>query len=191
MMDYPAILSIVIWLPFVIAIGLLITPVRHAYVRYIALVVTLVDAGLASLLFINLDKNMPLGGFQWVDRITWIDSSLVKSQYLVGLDGLSAPLVLLTAILGVCAVIASWHISVRIKEYFIWLLVLQTAILGVFTSLDLLLFFLFWELELIPMYMLISGWGSGTKEYSSMKFLIFTILGSAFIIVGIITTFIT
>ena len=191
MMDYPAILSIVIWLPFVIAIGLLITPVRHAYVRYIALVVTLVDAVLASLLFINLDKNMPLGGFQWVDRITWIDSSLVKSQYLVGLDGLSAPLVLLTAILGVCAVIASWHISVRVKEYFIWLLVLQTAILGVFTSLDLLLFFLFWELELIPMYMLISGWGSGRKEYSSMKFLIFTILGSAFIIVGIITTFIT
>ena len=191
MMDYPAILSIVIWLPFVIAIGLLITPVRHAYVRYIALVVTLVDAVLASLLFISLDKNMPLGGFQWVDRITWIDSSLVKSQYLVGLDGLSAPLVLLTAILGVCAVIASWHISVRVKEYFIWLLVLQTAILGVFTSLDLLLFFLFWELELIPMYMLISGWGSGRKEYSSMKFLIFTILGSAFIIVGIITTFIT
>ena len=111
MMDYPAILSIVIWLPFVIAIGLLITPVRHAYVRYIALVVTLVDAVLASLLFINLDKNMPLGGFQWVDRITWIDSSLVKSQYLVGLDGLSAPLVLLTAILGVCAVIASWPVS--------------------------------------------------------------------------------
>ena len=172
MMDYPAILSLVIWLPFVVAIGFLITPVKHAYVRYIALVVTVIDAILASLLFFNIDKEMPLGAFQWVDRVTWIDSALLKSQYLVGLDGLSAPLVLLTTVLGVCAVIASWHINIRVKEYFIWLLVLQTAILGVFTSLDLLLFFLFWELELIPMYMLISGWGSGRKEYSSMKFLI-------------------
>ena len=153
MMDYPAILSLVIWLPFVVAIGFLITPVKHAYVRYIALVVTVIDAILASLLFFNIDKEMPLGAFQWVDRVTWIDSALLKSQYLVGLDGLSAPLVLLTTVLGVCAVIASWHINIRVKEYFIWLLVLQTAILGVFTSLDLLLFFLFWELELIPMYL--------------------------------------
>ncbi len=190
-MDYPAILSIVIWLPFLLAIIFLVTPLKDTLVKQAALAITLIDAVLASLLFFNIDKSMPLGGFQWVDRIIWIDTALLKSQYLVGVDGLSAPLVMLTAVLGVCAVVASWHIKIRVKEYFIWLLILQTAILGVFTSLDLLLFFLFWELELIPMYMLISGWGSGRKEYSSMKFLIFTILGSAFIIVGILTTFIT
>lgn len=190
-MDYPLILSILIWLPFITAIVFLVTPIKNSYIRWISLAVTTLDAVIAALLFINLDKKMPMGGFQWVDRVTWIDSALLKSQYLVGIDGLSAPLVLLTAVLGMCAVIASWHIKLRVKEYFIWLLILQTAILGVFTSLDLLLFFLFWELELVPMYMLISGWGSGRKEYSSMKFLIFTILGSAFIIIGILTTFIT
>ena len=77
------------------------------------------------------------------------------------------------------------------KEYFFWLLLLQAAVMGVFTSLDLLLFFLFWELELLPMYMLISIWGSGRKEYSAMKFLIFTILGSAFMLVAIVAVFLT
>ena len=107
------------------------------------------------------------------------------------MDGLSAPMVLLTGLLGLCAVLASWRIQFRVKEYFVWLLVLQTAVMGVFASMDFLLFFLFWELELLPMYLLISIWGSGRKEYSAMKFLIFTILGSAFMLVAIVAVFLT
>ena len=77
------------------------------------------------------------------------------------------------------------------REYFVWLLLLQTAVMGVFTALDFLLFFLFWELELAPMYMLIATWGTGRKEYSAMKFLIFTILGSAFMLVAIVAVFLS
>jgi NADH-quinone oxidoreductase subunit M len=97
--------------------------------------------------------------------------------------------VLLTALLGMCAVFASWNVQLRVKEYFMWLLVLQTAVTGVFVSLDFILFFIFWELELLPMYFLIAIWGSGRKEYSAMKFLIFTLLGSAFMLVGILALF--
>ena len=87
------------------------------------------------------------------------------------------------------AIFASWGIKERVREYFVWLLVLQTAVMGVFTALDFFLFFLFWELELVPMFFLISIWGTGRKEYSAMKFLIFTFGGSAFMLVGILALF--
>ena len=110
-------------------------------------------------------------------------------EYFLGVDGLSAPLVLLTGLLGFVAVFASWNVKHRVREYFFWLLVLQTAVMGVFTALDFILFFLFWELEMAPMFFLISIWGSGRREYSAMKFLIFTFLGSAFMLVGILVIF--
>ena len=94
------------------------------------------------------------------------------------------PLVLLTAVLSTVSVLVSWNIDLRPKEYFAWLLVLQTSVLGVFTSLDLIFFFLFWELELIPMFLLISIWGSGNRNYSALKFVLYTIFGSAFMLVG-------
>ena len=191
MIDFPGLLSLIIWLPVIAAILLFIFPIKDQNIRLIVLAVTVIDALLALMIFVGFDKQAPFGSFQWTDKLMWIDTSLLQSQYYVGVDGLSAPMVLLTSILGVCAVIASWNIKTRVREYFIWLLILQTAILGVFTSLDLLLFFVFWELELIPMFMLISGWGSGRKDYSSMKFLIFTILGGAFILIGILMTFFT
>ena len=84
---------------------------------------------------------------------------------------------------------ASWRINHRVKEYFIWILLLETSVMGVFTSLDLLLFFVFFEFELIPMYMLISIWGSGRKEYSATKFVIFTLAGGAFMLIAILALF--
>ena len=81
----------------------------------------------------------------------------------MGVDGLSLPLVALTAFLSLVALLISWNIDLRPKEYYAWLLVLETALLGVFSSLDFVLFFLFWEVELIPMYFLISIWGSGNR----------------------------
>ena len=122
-----------------------------------------------------------------VEKVTWIES--LNVQYFLGVDGLSAPLVFLTGLLGLCAVFASWKVNDRVKEHFFWLLVLQTAVMGVFMSLDFVLFFIFWELELVPMYFLISIWGTGRKEYSAMKFLIFTIAGSALMLIGILVLY--
>ena len=161
-------------------------------VRYFAVVVGVADLVLSVLVFALFDRGAAAtcsranaaSCFQFVDRFAWIPADTLKASYFLGVDGLNAPMVLLTGLLGLCAVLASWHINFRVREYFIWLLLLQTAVMGVFSSLDLLLFFLFWELELVPMFMLIATWGSGRKEYSAMKFLVFTILGSVLIIAG-------
>ena len=160
-------------------------------IRGAAVAVAVADLVLALLVFSLYDRGEDAAAFQFIDQLAWIPDVGLKASYLLAVDGLSAPLVALTGLLGLCAVLASWHVSLRVKEYFFWLLLLQSAVMGVFTSLDLLLFFLFWELELVPMYMLISIWGSGRKEYSAMKFLIFTILGSAFMLVAIVAVFLT
>jgi NADH-quinone oxidoreductase subunit M len=94
--------------------------------------------------------------------------------------------VVLTALLGLVAVLISWNIELRPKEYFAWLLLLEMSLLGVFTALDFLLFFIFWEIELIPMYFLISIWGTGRKVYSAWKYVFFTFVGSAFMLVGLL-----
>ncbi len=115
----------------------------------------------------------------------------INAYYHLGVDGLSLPLVILMTFLGFLVVLISWKIDLRPREYFAWLLLLETSILGVFTSLDLLLFFLFWEIEVIPMYFLISIWGTGRREYSAMKYVIFTLLGSAFMVAGIFSLYFT
>jgi NADH-quinone oxidoreductase subunit M len=124
--------------------------------------------------------------FQFASQATWIDAGTAgfDVQFHMGVDGLGIVMVLLTTFLFVVATLISFGIKLRTKEYFIWLLALETGVLGVFTSLDLIMFFLFWEVELLPMYMLISIWGSGRKEYSAMKFLLYTTAGSAFMMVG-------
>ena len=123
---------------------------------------------------------------QFVTQKTWIDADYAgfNVQYAVGVDGLSVTMVLLTGMLFVVATLVSWQIALRPKEYFAWLLALETAVMGVFLAQDLLLFFLFWELELIPMFFLISIWGTGRKEYSAMKFVLYTLSGSALMLVG-------
>ena len=160
-------------------------------IRGVAVAVAVADMALSLIVFGAFDRGADADRFQFVDKFEWIPDVGLNANYLLAVDGLSAPLVALTGLLGICAVLASWHVKLRVREYFIWLLLLQTAVMGVFTSLDLLLFFLFWELELVPMFMLISVWGSGRKEYSAMKFLIFTILGSAFMLVGIVAVYLT
>jgi NADH-quinone oxidoreductase subunit M len=155
-------------------------------IRGFALAVAVADLVLAAAAFYTYSKDKE--GLVLVERLDWIPS--LNIQYLLGLDGLNAPMVLLTGILGVCAVFASWHIQERVREYFVWLLVLQTAVMGVFLSLDFVLFFIFWELELLPMYFLIAVWGTGRRrEYSAMKFVVFTILGSAFMLVAFLVVY--
>ena len=183
-------LSAIVFLPLAgaLVIAFFLKEARH--IRLLAGAVTVVELGLAIAAFVLFRENdyRKVGGMELVERFEdWIPA--LNIQYHLGIDGLSAPLVLLSALLGMCAVFVSWNVQLRVKEYFMWLLVLQTAVTGVFVSLDLILFFIFWELELLPMYFLISIWGSGRKEYSAMKFIIFTLLGSAFMLVGILAIY--
>ena len=197
MEEFNGLLTATVFLPMAgaLVVALLLRGDRR--VRLFATAVALADMVLAIVVFSLFNHGDGAQRFQMIDKFNWIgDGSVFNNQsfeasYHLGVDGLSAPMVLLTGILGFCAVLASWGVQLRVREYFVWLLVLQTAVMGVFTSLDFLLFFLFWELELLPMYLLISIWGTGRKEYSAMKFLIFTILGSAFMLVAILAVFVT
>ena len=183
-------LTTLVFLPLAVAVGIALLARSDRQVKVAAGAAALAQLVLSIVVFVSYDRET--GGVQLVDRVVdWVPIDSFNVQYFLGVDGLSAPMVLLTGLLGMAAVYASWRIKHRVKEYFIWLLVLQTAVLGVFTALDFLMFFLFWELELIPMYLLISTWGSGRKEYSAMKFLIFTFLASAFMLVGILALFVS
>ncbi len=188
--EFNGLLTATVFLPAVGAVLLLLLR-GDKVIRGAAVAIAVADLVLALLVFSLFERGGDAARFQFVDQFSWIPDIGLKASYLLAVDGLSAPLVALTGLLGLSAVLASWHVGVRVKEYFFWLLILQTAVMGVFSALDLLLFFLFWELELVPMYMLISIWGTGRKEYSAMKFLIFTILGSAFMLVAIVAVFLT
>jgi len=181
-------LSLIIFWPLLGVLAIVALPKeREGLSKWIA---TLVSAAvLAVVLYLFVDYDRGAGGFQYVEQATWLDSDLAKFklQYLVGVDGLSLPLVALTAFLTLVAVLVSWRIELRPKEYYAWLLVLETSLLGVFSSLDFVLFFLFWEIELIPMYFLISIWGSGNRVYSAWKYVLYTFFGSAFMLVGVLT----
>ena len=196
-MEFNGLLTAVVFLPLAGALLIALLVKGDQRIRIFAALVTLANLGLSIVVFALFDSGDGVRGFQLEDRVGWIgkgsffNNQTFEASYHLGVDGLSAPLVLLTGLLGFCGVLASWSIPTRVKEYFVWFLVLQTAVMGVFTALDFLLFFLFWELELIPMFLLISIWGTGRKEYSAMKFLIFTITGSAFMLVSIVTLFLT
>jgi NADH-quinone oxidoreductase subunit M len=131
----------------------------------------------------------PIGDdFFFVENIPWIPS--IGINYIVGVDGISLPLVLATTFLTMIAALGSWSmISTRIPQYFGLLLILELGLLGVFVSLNLILFFIFWEIVLVPMFLLIGVWGGPNKKYAAMKFIIFTNAGSALMFIGFILLF--
>ncbi|MFC2048491.1 NuoM family protein [Chloroflexota bacterium] len=181
-------LTTIIFLPLVGAIIITLVAGSHPkLIKYLAAVFTLIPLVLAVILFANFDRAA--GGFQFVEKLAWITP--LNAFYHLGVDGLSLPLVVLTTFLGFVVVLISWKEKLRVREYFAWLLLLETSILGVFSSLDLLLFFVFWEIEIIPMYFLISIWGSGRKEYSSIKYVVYTLFGSALMLAGILSLYFT
>ena len=189
-MEFSGWLTTIVFLPLAGAVVIALFLKSDRSVRFFVGGVALAELALAIVVFAKYNVGPDGGGVQLIDRAPdWISVSSFEVQYFLGVDGLSAPLVLLTGLLGMVAVYASWGIQDRVREYFIWLLALQTGVMGVFVALDFFLFFLFWELELLPMFFLISIWGSGRREYSAMKFLIFTVLGSAFMLVGILALF--
>ncbi|MBI4180760.1 MAG: NADH-quinone oxidoreductase subunit M [Chloroflexi bacterium] len=189
-MSFPY-LTAIVFLPVVGAIIIaLLGNGRPRLVKYLAAVFTIIPLLLAVILFANFDKSSAAAGImQFAEKTSWIPT--LNAFYHLGVDGLSLPLVILTTFLGVVVVLLSWKEQLRVRQYFVWLLLLETSILGVFSSLDLLLFFVFWEIEIIPMYFLISIWGSGRKEYSAMKYVIYTLFGSAFMLAGILSLYFT
>ncbi len=180
-MDFPY-LSAIVFLPVIGAIVIALLGANPRQIKLTAAAFAAVSFILSLALFVMYDHSA--SGVQFVEQASWIPG--LDVQYYMGVDGLSLPLVLLTSFIGLVAVYVSWNINLRVKEYFVWLLALETGILGVFCSLDLILFFIFWEVELIPMYMLISIWGTGRKEYSAIKFVLYTLFGSAFMLAGIL-----
>lgn len=153
--------------------------------RWIALVVTgltfVVSLGIVAL----FDRSG--AGPQLIQKVPWIRSLGVS--YFVGVDGLSIWLVLLTTFLMPVSVLASWHISKRVREYMLFLLVLETGMLGVFVALDMLLFYFFFEISLIPMYFLIGVWGGERRIYAAIKFVVYTVVGSLFMLIAIIALY--
>jgi len=182
------VLSFVIFAPLAGAVIIALLPrSSEGLAKWLGALVSAIVFGCVLALFVAYDRDE--AGYQFINHLTWLDSDLsdFNLQYAVGLDGLSLPLILLTSFLGLVAVLISWKIELRPKEYYAWLLVLETSLLGVFSSLDLIFFFLFWEIELVPMYFLITVWGSGNRIYSAWKYVLYTFFGSAFMLVGFLT----
>ena len=187
---FSGLLTATVFLPAAAAIVIALTLQNRQAVRWSSIGATTVTLVLTIIVFVAYDRDE--GGVQFVDQISgWIPIESLRAQYLLGVDGLSAPMVLLTVILGMAAAFASWRVEHRVKEYFFWLLLLQSAVMGVFLSLDLLFFLVFFEFEVIPMYMLISVWGTGRPKYSAMKFVLFTLFGGAFLFVAVLAIFLS
>ncbi|MEM9859200.1 MAG: NADH-quinone oxidoreductase subunit M [Bacteroidota bacterium] len=188
-------LSLLILLPLVAALGLVLLPLKHqSYFKFIALGVSLVQLIIGASLYLSYqptDAPYSIASFQFVERVSWIDLDLqslgkLSAEYFLGVDGLSFGLVLLSIIVLCIGVIASWKITKKVKAYFALYLLLNASIIGCFVALDFLLFYLFFEFMLLPMYFLIGLWGGPRREYASIKFFLYTLLGSIFILIVMI-----
>ncbi len=186
-MAFP-LLSGVLFLPLLGAIVLAGFPRENANaLRWGALIVMLVTFGLSLALYPLFDSTLP--GMQLSERVAWISS--VGIFYHIGVDGISLPLVLLTTLLSPIALLGAWYsITTKVKEFAMFMLVLETAMLGAFLALDLFLFFIFWEAMLIPMYFIIGIWGGEDRLYATVKFILYTMAGSAVMLVAILALYV-
>jgi NADH-quinone oxidoreductase subunit M len=180
-------LSLIMFTPLVGALLLLFVPkTSENMIKWLANVFT--AAGFLISVPLWFWYNPQSAEYQFVERMSWIPS--IGAQYFVGVDGFSVLLILLTTLMGFIAVLSSWNaIEERVKEYYIFLLILQTGMIGAFVSLDFLLFFLFWEVMLVPMYFLIGIWGSANRLYSAIKFFLYTLVGSVVMLLGILALY--
>src|SRR6266849_7132437 len=162
---------------------LLLRSEDQVWIRRLALVTALAEFAISLLLLLGFDANR--GGYQFEESHAWIPQPPI--HYHLGVDGISVFLVLLTTLLTPISILASWNsIREHQKGFFISLLVLETGVVGVFVSLDFFLFFLFWEVMLIPMYFLIGIWGHERRLYAALKFVLYTMFGSILMLIGII-----
>jgi len=192
-LDFP-LLSLVVFLPLAGAALLSLLPRRHESLYHATgVLVAALTCVLSGVLFWQFDRSgpnplVPWPAFQFVDPAArpaaWLPGGIT---YQVGVDGISVVLVFLTALLSLVALLFSWtHVRRRVREYVALMLLLETGMLGVFVAMDLFLFYVFWEASLIPMVLLIGIWGGGGRVYAAVKFLLYTLAGSALMLVAII-----
>ncbi|MDP9468146.1 MAG: NADH-quinone oxidoreductase subunit M, partial [Chloroflexota bacterium] len=182
MSDLP-VLSLVVFSPLIGVLVIFFVPRDNArLIRWIALLASLASLGFSLAL---LGYQSSGAEFQYREDLSWI--AAFGMRYTLGVDGLSVVLVLLTTVLSVVSIFYSWDpIQTRVKEYYATMLLLMVGMLGVFVSLDLLLFYVFWELSLIPMYLIIGIWGGPRRIYATVKFVIYTLVGSLLMLVAIL-----
>lgn len=176
------ILSIITFIPLAGALLLIfINKDKENFLRTLALILTLATFVISLSLYFSFDSQNP--DPQFVEKSSWIGYGI---DYHIGIDGISLLLVLLTTFLMPIAVLSSWkYIGKRVKEYLIFMLILETGIIGVFVSINLFLFYVFWEVTLVPMYFLIGIWGGKRRIYATIKFVLFTMFGSLLMLVAI------
>ena len=194
------ILSWITFLPIVGMVVVLLLPKNNKNaMRWTSLAFTVLQVVLAGVIFMNFNKSMAginnADTMQFKELFTWIDIKSVSwfgrihIEYFLGIDGISTPMVLLTALISFVAVIASWNIEKSVKGYFALLLLLDTGMMGVFVSLDFFLFYVFWEVMLLPMYFLIGIWGGPRREYAAIKFFIYTLFGSVLMLLALLALY--
>lgn len=189
-------LSLLVFLPLVATLLILVLPsnLKQAY-KYIALGITLVQFVLTGILYLEFDQAAvginAVEGYQFVEQIPWIrlalgDLGQLEIDYFLGVDGISLPLLALSTFVMLMAIGASWNTSKSPKGYFALLMLLNMAVIGIFTALDFFLFYIFYEIMLLPLYFLIGIWGGANREYAAMKFFIYTLFGSVFMLLIIV-----
>ena len=181
-----SLLSLIVVIPLIGALVILAIPgTRTKLIQGVALVTSAACLFFTGYLYAAFDKAVVT--MQFVEKFSWIPAFNI--HYYIGVDGLSVALVTLTGLLTMLAIVYSFNITLRIKEFFFWFLLLEVGMLGVFISLDFFLFYVFWELTLVPMYFLIGVWGGPKKEYAAIKFFLYTLFGSLLMLLGILALY--
>ncbi len=179
-------LSVVVFLPLAGAVvSALVPKTRPEVAKWVAAIT--MGLGLALTVWIVAVFDRTASGMQFVTNVAWVPQAGI--HYHLGVDGVSITMLALSSLLGLIAVIASWKVTDRAPTYFAMLLLLQVGMNGVFLALDFVLFYMFWELVLVPMFFLIGMWGGTRREYASVKFFIYTLAGSVFMLVGMIALY--
>ncbi len=180
------ILNWILWLPIIGMVGVLLTPkAKDNVVRMVTLVTTAITLILTVVLYMNFDTAEP--GIQFAFKVPWIAQFHIN--YSLGIDGITLPMTFLNALLFFICTLSSWTVDKNVKGYFALLLMLQSTVFGVFFSLDFFLFYVYWEVMLLPMFFLIGVWGGENREYAAIKFFLYTFFGSIFMLVGIVALY--
>jgi NADH-quinone oxidoreductase subunit M len=196
-------LGVLTWITFLPIIGMIVVLLlpkdNKNLIRWTSAIAAGLQVVLAVFIYMNFNRGMAgintQEGFQFLEKANWIDIKSVAwfgrihIEYFLGIDGLSVLMVILTALISFIAVFASWGIEKSLKGYFALLLLLDAGMMGVFVSLDFFLFYVFWELMLLPMYFLIGVWGGPRREYAAIKFFLYTLFGSVLMLLALLALY--
>lgn len=181
-------LNSILWLPILGTLVVLLIPNnKHNYIRWASLITTFITFALTLVLYCSYDSGIANTNNIFLVKSEWIKSFNIF--YTLGVDGLSLPMVVLNGLLFLICILSSWKIDKKVKAYFALMLVLQSSIFGVFFALDFFLFYVYWEVMLIPMFFLIALWGGEDRERAATKFILYTFFGSILMLVGIIALY--